>query len=175
MDGPNSTKPLGRVASLHLHPREPGQPLSRVDCIEVVADKGIVADPRYFGRISQSTGQPSRRQVSLIEREQINGHAAALGLEGIAPGAVRSNIETAGINLTALVGCHVAIGEAVLLFYEARTPCAKMDAICVGLRTLMGNGRQGVMAQVVKSGRIRVNDSIGPAKVEPVAQQLSPG
>jgi len=35
-----------------------------------------------------------------------------------------------------------------------------MDAICQGLRDLMENDRQGVLAQVVKSGTIRVGDPI---------------
>ena len=144
-----------------------------MDRIEVVADKGIKGEPRYFGRISQSTGEPSRRQVSLIEREQIDGHAAALGLERIAPGSVRSNIETVGVNLAELVGRRVAIGEAVLFLYEARTPCARMDAVCMGLRALMEGGRQGVMAQVVKSGRIRLNDPIALVEVESDAPSVA--
>lgn len=151
---------LGRVASLHLHPAQPGAPLTIVESIEVATGQGIIGEPRYFGRISRTTGKPSGRQVSLIEREQIAGHATALGLETIPPGAARSNIETLGIDLVAVVGREVEIGDAVLFLYEARTPCAKMDAICTGLRALMENNRQGVLARVVRPGRIRVNDSI---------------
>jgi MOSC domain-containing protein YiiM len=54
----------------------------------------------------------------------------------------------------------VVIGGAVLHFYEPRTPCEKMDAICVGLRELMEPKRQGVMAEVVQSGRISVGDRV---------------
>src|SRR2546421_13025168 len=104
----------GRVASLHLHPAEAGAPLQAVEIIEVVETKGILNEPRYFGRISRRTGEPSRRQVSLIEREQIAEHAAALGLQMIEPGAVRANIETAGLNLVAYIGREIEIGEAVL-------------------------------------------------------------
>jgi MOSC domain-containing protein YiiM len=35
-----------------------------------------------------------------------------------------------------------------------------MDAICPGLRKLMEPDRQGVLAQVVRSGRIRTGDAI---------------
>ena len=90
---------VGRVVSLHLHPAKPGTPSKPVDFVDVVAGKGIEGEPRYFGRISQATGQPGRRQISLIEREQIAAHAASLGLEIIPPGAVRANIETLGIDL----------------------------------------------------------------------------
>jgi MOSC domain-containing protein YiiM len=152
--------PLGQVVSLHLHPAEPGQPLQAVEAIEVVEAKGISGDARYFGRLSRDTGQPSRRQVTLIEREQVAEHATALGLPAIAPGSVRSNIETAGINLIALLGSEVEIGEAVMRFYAPRDPCAKMDAICQGLRVRMMDRRQGVLAEVIRSGKVRVGDRI---------------
>jgi MOSC domain-containing protein YiiM len=151
---------MSRVVSLHLHPVEPGAPLQAVQSVEVVEGKGILGNPRYFGRLSRDSGKPSRRQISLIEREQIAEHAASLGLQSIPPGAVRANIETEGIGLVALVGLEVEIGEAILLLYAPRDPCEKMDAICQGLRELMLNDRQGVMAEVVKSGKINVGDAI---------------
>lgn len=150
----------GTVASLHLHPAEPGQPLAAANAIDVVAHKGIAGEPRYFDRASRNAGKSSRRQVTLIEREQIAEHAAVLGLQSISPGAVRSNIETLGINLVALIGKQIQVGGAILYVYEARTPCAKMDAICSGLRSLMENSRQGVLAEVLKSGCIQINDPI---------------
>ena len=152
----------GRVASLHLHPAEPGAPLQPIESVEVVVGRGIQGDTRYFGRLSRDTGEPSRRQVTLIEREQIAEHAVALALPSIPPGAVRSNIETTGINLISLLAREVEIGGAVLRFYAPRDPCAKMDAIRQGLRALMLNSRQGVLAEVLRSGTIRVGDSIHP-------------
>jgi MOSC domain-containing protein YiiM len=120
------------VASLHLHPVESGTPMQAVNEIEVVAGMGISGDPRYFGRISRKTGNPTRRQVSLMEREQIAEHGAALGLISIPPGAIRANIETTGIDLSNLIGKQIQIGEAILFLYEARKPCQQMDAICMG-------------------------------------------
>jgi MOSC domain-containing protein YiiM len=152
----------GRVASLHLHPVESGGLLRGVDAIEVVFQKGIHGNGRYFGRKSRHTGEPSRRQVSLIGREQIAEHAVATGLGHIPPGVVRSNIETEGIDLIALLGSHVVVGESILHFYEARTPCYKMDLICDGLKQRMENNRQGVMAEVIQPGIIRVGDAIRP-------------
>jgi hypothetical protein len=151
---------IGRVASLHLHPAKSGAALTGVEEIKLVAGKGIQDEPRYFGKISRRTDKPSRRQVSLIEREQIAEHAAALGLPSIAPGRVRANIETEGIDLVQLIGKRVKIGDAILFFYEGRTPCRQMDAICTGLRALMENNRQGVMAEIVQSGTVRLRDTI---------------
>lgn len=158
----NDVNSAGRVVSLHLHPAKSGEPLTVVDEIEVVADKGIVGNGRYYARVSATIRRPGRRQVTLIEREVIAGHAAALGLERIAPGAVRANIETTGVDLVSLIGRKVTVGGAILLFYEARTPCAKMDRICAGLRRAMENQKQGVLAQVVQSGSIRVGDPVEP-------------
>ena len=152
-----------RVASIHLHPAESATPMQSVNEIEVVAGKGIVGEPRYFGKLSRKTGQPSRRQVNLMEREQIAEHAATLGRQSIPPGAVRANIETTGINLIQLIGQKIQIGDAVLFLYEARKPCQQMDGICAGLRALMENSRQGVMAEVIRPGRIRCQDLILPA------------
>lgn len=160
MNLPSTPGDHGRVASLHLHPVEPGAPLQTVNQIDAVAGKGIAGEPRYFGKISRKTGQPSRRQISLIARELIAEHAATLGLHSIPPGAVRANIETIGIDLIQMIGKQIQIGDAVLLVYEARTPCQRMDAVCSGLRALMENRRQGVLAQVIRSGIIRDNDPI---------------
>ena len=44
--------------------------------------------------------------------------------------------------------------------YAPRDPCAKMDAICQGLRARMMDQRQGVLAEVVRSGAVRVGDAI---------------
>ena len=150
------------VVSLHVHSAKPGEPLTPARFQTLVEGKGIAGNPRYFGRVSRRTGKPSRRQVSLIEREQVAEHAAVLGLACLPPGAVRSNIETTGIDLCSLVGREVRVGEAILRFYEPRTPCAKMDALCEGLRTLMENGKQGVMAEVIHGGIVRVGDVIKP-------------
>ncbi len=145
---------LGRVASLHLHSAESDGQMVNVWSMELVAGKGIAGNKRYFGR-------PTRRQVTLIEREQIAEHAAILGLESIAPGVVRSNIETDGVDFSTLTGKYVRIGkDAVVLLYAPRTPCRKMDEIAPGLRKLMENGRQGMLAQVVVSGVVQAGDTI---------------
>jgi MOSC domain-containing protein YiiM len=155
-----SSASIGRVASLHLHPSGPGAPLESVEAVELVEARGIQGDARYFGRLSRDTGKPARRQVTLMEREQITEHAAALGLDSIAPGAVRSNVETTGIDLVALVGQEVAIGGAVLYVFAPRDPCEKMDAICKGLRDRMLQNRQGVLAEIRRSGMVRIGDAI---------------
>jgi len=162
--------PCGTVASLHVHASTPGQALCAVENFNLVAGKGVLEDSRYFGRINSDTGKPNPRQVTLIEREQMAEHAATLGLPGLPAGAVRANIETTRINLPSLVGWEVEIGETLLRIYAPRTPCAKMDAVCSGLRQLMLNHRQGVLAEVVRSGVIRVGDPVRPLRANVTSQ-----
>ena len=88
-----------------------GEPLHSVNEVFAQAGQGIVGDWRIFGRKNQK-GEPSHRQVSLIAREEIARHAAALGLPEIPPGAVRSNIETLGVDLLSFLGREVEIGGA---------------------------------------------------------------
>ena len=152
---------IGTVASLHLHPEVAGEPLRAVSEVYAEAGNGLVGDTRIYGRTNQN-GEPRRRQVSLIAREEIGRHAAALGLLEIVPGAVRSNIETIGLDLVSFLGREMEIGEAILLFYEARTPCWKMDRVAPGLQAIMSQGRQGVLAQVIRSGWIRTGDALRP-------------
>src|SRR5260370_13777508 len=85
MNHESSNALSGRVMSLHLHPTEPGAALQTVEKIEVVEQKGIAGEPRYFGRVYRESGHPHKRQVTLIERKQLQQHAAARGVQAIPP------------------------------------------------------------------------------------------
>jgi hypothetical protein len=166
VSAPDESGILGHVRSLHVHPDQPGAPMMPLTQFHAVAGRGLEEDGRYYGRISRSTGEPSHRQITLIAREEIAAHAQSLGIGDIPPGAVRANIETEGVDWVPLVGQQVQVGQAVLLLYEARTPCAKMDAVCAGLRRRMEGQRQGVLAQVVQSGQIAAGDPIRQVGLE---------
>jgi MOSC domain-containing protein YiiM len=156
----------GKVASLHLHPEKSGAPLKDVAEVEAIAGKGLAGDRRYFARISRRTGLPSKRQVTLIEREVLARHAVALGCPAVRPGDARANIETEGIDLASTVGHTLRVGSILMAVVEHREPCAKMDALQPGLRSLMAPPCQGVIAVVVESGHAAVGDDVmdcGPA------------
>ena len=148
---------IGSVASLHLHPDISGALMVNVKSFELITDVGI---NRNGG--SRNYGHNGRRQVSLIEREQLTKHAADLAKPDFEPGQVRANIETEGIRLVELMGSNIAIGEVRLQILEARTPCSKMDKISPGLRKNMEGEKQGVLAEVIQSGIIQEGDKIIP-------------
>jgi len=136
--------------------------MEHVSATELVTGRGVAGDPRYFTR-AEDPGKPLRRQVTIIGQEQMATHAATLGLMSLPLGCVRANIETSGIEWRECVGRRIRLGQAVLEVQELRTPCAKMDAVVPGLRAAMDDGRQGVIAAVVQSGRVATGDAVAPA------------
>ena len=128
-----------------------------VKSFELIADVGIKKNGG-----SRNYGNNGRRQVSLIEREQLSDHAADLANAYFSPGQVRANIETKGIILVELIGSNISIGKTKLQIIKARTPCNKMDKLFPGLRKKMENEKQGVLAEVIESGTIQEGDKIIP-------------
>ena len=83
-----------------------------------------------------------------------------LQMLGLAPGVVKENITTAGLDLRTLRdGERLEIGEAVLEVSEPCHPCDRMDAIRQGLREEL-RGRRGILCKVITAGRIKKGDSI---------------
>lgn len=96
----------------------------------------------------------SRRQVLLIEQE-------TLGQLGLAPGAVKENVTTRGIDLSSLTrDSRLRLGDEVELWITGPcTPCGRMDEIQDGLQEEI-RGRRGVLAWVKRGGVVRVGDPI---------------
>jgi len=155
------------IASLHVHPAERNQKKAPTKMIaephmDLVQGKGIVQDVRYFDTKNKSSGKANKNHVSLMTREEIASFKCDL-----LPGDVRSNIELNGsilsgeVTLADLIHKNVRIGQdAVLHIYKLRTPCWQMDVLQPGLQASMRHGRQGVIAEVVHSGRISIGDTI---------------
>jgi MOSC domain-containing protein YiiM len=146
----------------NLHSNEPNKPMNPVQTMQFVAGKGIAGNPRYFDAITKR-GKPNTRHVSLIENEIIEIHKYTLNTNTITRANVRSNVVTSGINLLNLVGRDVKIGNtAVVRFSYKIDPCYKMDNIQKGLMKQMMNGKQGVIAEIIVSGEIKIGDVIRP-------------
>ena len=121
-------------------------PMEEVDEVEVVANKG------FRGCIHGRPG--SKRQVSLMDRETLHKL-------GVAPGMVKENITTHGMDLQALsMGQILRVGgECFLEITGPCHPCARMDEIRRGLQEEL-RGQRGWLCQVNVGGRIRRGDRI---------------
>jgi MOSC domain-containing protein YiiM len=120
-------------------------PMQEQEEVEVIKDKG------FKGCIHGRPG--SKRQVSLVDRETLDKF-------GLAPGVVKENITTLGIDLQTLgIGNILRIGNCVLEITGPCDPCARMDEIRMGLQQEL-RGQRGWLCRVKEAGTIRRGDRI---------------
>jgi MOSC domain-containing protein YiiM len=105
-------------------------------------------------------GRPgSKRQVLLMDVETLERF-------GLAPGAVKENVTTRGLNFQKLgVGHRVRLGEALLELTSPCDPCSRMDDIRQGLQQEL-HGQRGWLCCVVEAGKIRKGDRVEVAAVD---------
>ena len=135
-----------------------GEPMVRVDEVRAVADGGLEGD-RYMTRTGYWTNV-DECQVTLIQAEILEQIAADTDVR-VQDGEHRRNIVTRGIELDSLVGRQFTVGEAVMIFDRPRPPCGYIQTITQkGMTKALGGVRGGICARVLKSGEIRLNDSV---------------
>lgn len=139
-----------------------GAPMASLERIAVAEGLGIAGD-RYRDHTGHwSDPHWADQQITLVAAET----AEALGVE---PSALRRNVVTQGVDLDALMGADVRIGTAVLRFVRPCDPCSYLEDLLQrpGLRAAL-EGRGGVRAAVVESGRITVGDRLALVASGPV-------
>ena len=95
----------------------------------------------------------TKRQVLFASAE----HLAAVGVE---PGRIRENFTVEGADVQDWpIGQRVRVGEAEFEITMVCDPCERMDAIRPGLRVEL-EGRRGMLARVVRSGRVARGDGV---------------
>lgn len=94
-----------------------------------------------------------KRQVLLMDRETLDAF-------GLAPGIVRENVTTEGLNVNGLtIGQVLQIGEVELQVSAVCDPCEQIEALRPGLQAAM-QGRRGMLCKVVRGGLLRRGDEI---------------
>ena len=78
------------------------------------------------------------------------------------PEILRRNLVVSGINLAALKGREVQVGEAVLRYTVICAPCSRMEEALGkgGYSAVRGHG--GWCAEVVQPGQVRLGDVVQP-------------
>lgn len=109
-------------------------------------------------------GRPeSKRQILLMDIETLEKF-------GIAPGAVKENITTRGLDFQILrAGQQLRIRECLLEVTVPCEPCARMDEIRDGLQQEL-RGQRGWLCRVLESGKIRRGDRI---EIVPAAERAA--
>ena len=94
-----------------------------------------------------------KRQVLLMDRETLDAF-------GLAPGIVRENLTTEGLDVNGLaIGQLLQIGEVELQVSAVCDPCEQIEALRPGLQAAM-QGRRGMLCKVVRGGLLRRGDEI---------------
>lgn len=156
-DGPGWN---GRVESLHVA-GEAAEPMTEVPAVTAVAGRGIEGDRYFLGSGFYSDKPGPDRELTLLELETITAlrHEHRIELE---PGEARRNVITRGVPLNHLVHREFAIGEVIARGIRLCEPCTHL--VEVTGRRVLGPlvHRGGLRAQIVKGGRISVDDIVSP-------------
>ena len=135
---------MARVIHLFRAPkrRAPMEELPEARAVEDVGLEGC-AHARPQGK----------RQVLLMDRE-------SLDVFELAPGIVRENVTTEGLEVNALaIGQRLQVGEVELQVSAVCDPCEQIEALRPGLQAEM-QGRRGMLCKVVRGGTLRRGDEI---------------
>jgi MOSC domain-containing protein YiiM len=145
----------GRVESIHIAD-EVAAPMRPVERVRVVAGKGIDGD-RKFAPEGHERGEG--RDLTLVQAEAVEAMREETGIE-IEPGEARRNVVTRGIDLNALVGKRIRVGEVEGVGVELCEPCAHMESLTKPgvLRGLVHRG--GLRVDVDRGGEIAVGDAV---------------
>ena len=130
------------------------QPITEVDSIEVLANKGIVGD-RHF----HDSNDPYN-QLSLIESENIDEYNIKFGLN-IPYINFRRNVITKGIKLNDLIEKKLKIGNVELKAIELCRPCRHLTEMLDQkniVKEFMRKG--GLRCQILTSSKINIGDKI---------------
>lgn len=148
---------VGRVERILLRPARRATPVD-VEEVAAIADRGLDGD-RRAARVPH--GDPSPRQVTLVQAEHLDVVARLLGQDTPVDAAlVRRNLVVSGIPLLACNGLRFRVGEAILEGTGACHPCSRMEEALGtgGYQAMRGHG--GLTAVVLEGGAIRVGDPV---------------
>ncbi len=118
-----------------------------------------------FGMEGDAHAGHWHRQVSLLAKERVDSYRAK-GMD-LAAGAFGENIDTEGIDLTALsVGSRLAIGEALLEVTQIGKSCHGHCPIFEATGDCI-MPREGIFAVVKRAGHVKTGDEIHVFAPEP--------
>ena len=151
----------GRLEWIGLRP-------ARRAALEPVAEAEVLTDKHLAG--DHASAKPGgKRQITLIQAEHLAAVAGFLGLPApVAPGRLRRNLVVSGLNLLAIKGRQVQIGDEVVLDVTGEChPCSRMEEELGpgGYNAMRGHG--GLTAHIAQGGTIRVGDAV---RVLPAAE-----
>lgn len=132
------------------------RPLRRVDMLSV--DRVLMDEDGLAG----DHGRGGKRGVTMMQVEHLPVIGAMMGQGAVDPLLMRRNLLISGINLSALKGRQVAIGNVVVEITTICAPCSRMEETfgAGGYSAVRGHG--GWCARIVRGGEVSVGDAVRP-------------
>lgn len=140
--------------------------LGKVISVNISETKGVIKNPINegefivdFGLKDDAHGGKWHRQVSLLAKESID-KMTAMGVKDLSSGKFAENLTTEGVILYELpVGKKLKIGETIQEITQIGKECHEGCAIkkAVGKCVMP---KEGIFTKILKSGTIKVGDSI---------------
>lgn len=148
----NNLPQIGYLEWIGIRPQRK-KALESLEEVKVTLDGGLDGD-HFASKFSK------KRQVTLIQKEHLDGVASILGMDSISPVLTRRNLVVRGINLFSLRDRQFSIGEVVFEGTGYCHPCSRMEENLGpgGYNAMRGHG--GLTAKVVKEGIIKVGDDV---------------
>ncbi len=137
----------GRVTWIGLRPERLGA--------MVLVERAVIGEDGLEG----DHARPGKRAVTLFQHEHLAAVASYLGAE-LRPEDLRRNIHVAGLNLAALRGARVRLGDALVEITGVCAPCSRMQTALGpgGYNALRGHG--GWCARVLEPGAVALGDPV---------------
>ncbi|MEX3017154.1 MOSC domain-containing protein [Gymnodinialimonas hymeniacidonis] len=106
--------------------------------------------------------RPGKRAVTLIQAEHLPVIAALAHIDAVAPETLRRNLVVSGLNLSALRGKQLQLGEAVIEITIPCAPCSRMEAALGpgGYNAMRSHG--GWCAKVLTPGALSIGAKVTP-------------
>lgn len=122
-----------------------------VESVELIAGHGIQGD--------RKAGRNPKRQVNIISMNTVQ-ILSDLGFD-VQPGRLGEQLVIDGVDVMDLpIGTQIQLGDsAIIELTMVRTPCAWLELIH-GQSQDDATHRVGMLAKVIQSGTIRVNDPV---------------
>lgn len=149
---------LGKVVAISIA-HVAGQPLERVEEVVALEGQGLQGDRYGRGEGSFNKGRQGHRQVTFINAMFFRGTTFAYEES-------RRNIATEQVELMDLIGKRFEIGEVVFRGVKYCDPCARPSKLA-GKTEVFREAffdRGGLVAEVLKSGLIKVGFAVIPPK-----------
>lgn len=133
-----------------------GAPVEARDEVTAVAGRGLEGDRNFYG---EADGHDPADEITLIAAEGLERARTEHGLE-LVPGEHRRQVVVTGVDLLALVGRTVRVGEVEVAVVADNPGCRYLQDM-VGKPVLRGLRRNGgVRGEIVRGGVLRPGDPV---------------